>query len=92
MPKPARREELESWIAGSQRLQRKLALATGVGFAIAVGLAIWNATVGGAAMALVALVAIAGFWVTASHIADWRNRLAVLDVKVPPTGSRRWTQ
>lgn len=74
-----RRLELEGWISRTHRNQRVLAIVLGCAVAVAAGVMIWLPRVGGVAIAVVAIVAVCGFWVTSSHIADWRGKLAELD-------------
>jgi uncharacterized membrane protein len=73
-----RRAELLGWIAASRRLQFRI----GVGLVIAAVAAIVSITVaptvGKISLGLVAIVAVCAFWVTGSHILDWRNRLEEL--------------
>jgi len=91
-----RRAELESWIATTHRLQRRMAILYGALAAVAIALTSWNRTVGGFAVLAVALVAICSFWVTAAHNAAHRQKLAELarveaNGGVPlQTAHRRW--
>jgi uncharacterized membrane protein len=88
-----RRAELLGWIEQTNRLQRKMAFVFPVLGAIAVGLMFWRGTAGAFALVLVVLVAICSFWVTASHNASHRQKLAELERtkgKPLPTAHRRW--
>jgi hypothetical protein len=91
-----RRAELLGWIEQTNRLQRKMAIVFPVLGAIAIGLMFWRGTVGAFAMVLVVLVAICSFWVTASHNAAHRQKLAELarvernNGKPLTTAHRRW--
>ena len=91
-----RRAELEGWIAKTQRLQRRLAVAYAALGAVAIALLAWSRAAGGFALFGVALVAICSFWVTAAHNAAHRHKLAELDRiadndgKPLETGHRRW--
>jgi hypothetical protein len=91
-----RRAELLGWIEQTSRLQRKMAFVFPVLGAIAIGLMFWRGTVGAFAVVLVVLVALCSFWVTASHNAAHRQKLAELDRvarnngKPLTTAHRRW--
>ena len=91
-----RRAELLGWIEQTNRLQRKMAMIFPVLGAIAIGLMFWRGTVGAFAFVLVVLVAMCSFWVTASHNAAHRQKLAELDRiarndgKPLTTAHRRW--
>jgi len=74
-----RRLELEGWIGRTRRAQRRLAAVVGCAAVIAVALAVWKSPIGLVAFGVVAIVAVCGFWVTASHLADWRGKLDRLD-------------
>ncbi|MEO7095951.1 MAG: hypothetical protein ABI175_22005 [Polyangiales bacterium] len=74
----ARRIELNAWIARTRAHQKKLGIVLSIAAVVSIGLMVWNTTVGGAAFGTVALVALCGFWITAGHIMDWRNKLANL--------------
>jgi hypothetical protein len=39
----------------------------------------FNPVIGKAALAIIAIVAVCTYWVTGSHILDWRNQLEALD-------------
>jgi hypothetical protein len=83
-----RRRELEGWIARTRRTQRTLGIVIASSAAVAIGLILWKARIGGVALAIVAIVAVCGFWVTAAHLADWRGKLDALD-RPPRTVGRR---
>lgn len=88
-----RREELLGWIEKTRRLQRTMAVVFGVLAIVAVGLAVWNGTVGTFAFILLALVALCSFWVTAAHNAAHHQKLDELarnDGKPLRTAHRRW--
>lgn len=84
-----RREELERWIEGSRQTQRKLKLGVGAAVIASVVLLVISRAAGGIALAIVALVALAGFWITGGHIADWEEKLHKLDHPDKPSTSRR---
>jgi hypothetical protein len=83
-----RRTEIEGWIARTRRTQRRLGVVAACGVAVAVGLMLWRVSVGGVALGIVATVALCGFWVTASHLADWNDKLDQLDRPVRTVGRR----
>lgn len=83
-----RRAELEGWIAQTRRNQGRLALALAVATVISIGLLVWNVRIGGLVLAVVVIVAVCGFWVTTSHIADWRGKLEQLDRPAGTLGRR----
>jgi hypothetical protein len=83
-----RRLELEGWIARTRRNQRILAIALACAAAVGLGLSLWMPRLGGVALAAIVIVAICGFWVTSSHIADWRGKLAQLDRPPRAVGRR----
>jgi len=86
-----RREDLERWIAASQRTQRILRIGLAVAAVIAIGLFFVSKAAGGIAVLVIALVALSGFWITAGHIADWQAKLYKLDHPTKPsTGKRRY--
>jgi len=83
-----RREDLERWIAGTRRVQQKLKVGLGAGAAAAIVLLVVNRAVGGIAIAILALVALAGFWITGGHISDWEDKLYKLDHPAKPSAGR----
>jgi hypothetical protein len=83
-----RRLELEGWIARTRRNQRTLGIAAAAGAAVGLVVTVWMPRIGGLGLGIVAIVAICGFWVTSSHIADWRDKLAQLD-RPPRSVGRR---
>ena len=74
-----RRAELEGWIAGTRRTQRRLLMALIAGAVIGFVLLAWRPAVGGFTLLADALLAICGYWITGSHLADWRRQLGELD-------------
>lgn len=70
-----RRAELHLWIADTQRTQRQLGKLLAALGAISVGLMFARPTVGFFGIVVTAIVGFMGFWITASHIADWRSKL-----------------
>lgn len=91
-----RRTELLGWIEKTHHLQRRMKRIYGALGAAAVALWFLNGTAGGFALVIVALVAIASFWITAAHNAAHRQKLAELDRieanggKPYQTAHRRW--
>lgn len=70
-----RRAELLGWIAETRRNQRRLAILL-AGFAvIAIGIMLWRTSIGVLALVIAGMIGMIGFWITWSHIADWRARL-----------------
>jgi hypothetical protein len=69
------RDQLETWIAQTRRNQQRLAIWLSAAAVIALGLAIAGMPFAKLALAVIAIVAICGFWVTSAHLADWRRRL-----------------
>jgi hypothetical protein len=82
-----RRLELQGWIAQTRHHQRRLAIGLLAAAALALALAAWRPSVGGIGLGVVAIVALCGFWVTSSHVADWHSQLEQLDRRPRPPGS-----
>lgn len=70
-----KRAELERYIANTRRTQKRLAKILAVGLAVSIALLFWKAPVGGAGLAICAVTALSGFWITGGHIVDFRNRI-----------------
>lgn len=83
-----RRAELEAWIARTHHTQRTLGIVLGGAAAVSIALAFWRSQVGMIGLGIVVIVAICGFWITASHVADWRTKLDQLDRPVRTVGRR----
>jgi len=75
----ADRAQLEAWIAETERNQRRLRAAMIPSAVVAVALLVWSRPVGGMAIAILAITAVFGFWIMASHIADWSTKIEELD-------------
>lgn len=74
-----RRAELLGWIAASRRLQIRLGIGlVAAAIAAIIVLSLWP-LVGKLSLAMLAITAVCAFWVTGSHILDWRNRLEALE-------------
>lgn len=73
-----RRAELEGWIVASRRLQVRLGIALTLAMAGAFALMLHDGTLGKIAAAMVVVTAICAYWVTGSHILDWRHQLEAL--------------
>ena len=85
-----RREELERWIAGSRATWQKLRTVLIAAGVVAIALMFVSRAAGGIAIAIVGFVAVAGYWITAGHIADWQERIYKIDHPPPPsTGGKR---
>jgi hypothetical protein len=80
--KPSR-EQLEAWIAGSERVQKKLRVVIPVAVVPAAALFLWSTAAGGFGLLIVGLVAICGYWITSSHLAEWQGELDELDNPAP---------
>lgn len=78
-PTEDRRATLNGWITGSRRVQRQLGWGAVGGSVASVGAWVVSSTVGIAALLTVLGVYGIGMWITASHIADWKTRLEVMD-------------
>ncbi len=79
-----RRAQLLSWIAETRRNQRRFAIGLAIATALSFALMLWRTDVGEAGLGIVAISAVCGFWITASHITEWRSLLAELDRTDPP--------
>jgi hypothetical protein len=85
-----RRQELETWIASTQRNQRVFAI-------LMIPLAVIAVVIGPLAFLFVAMIAVTGFWVMYAHNEAHRTKLEELDrrTRYPVQGSetgghRRW--
>jgi hypothetical protein len=88
-----RHEELHTWIARTEQLQKKMGVLFTALAVLALVLLVWNRTVGAFSLVCVSLVAICAFWVTAAHNAAHRQKLAELhrtQGKPVTTAHRRW--
>ena len=87
-----RREELQRWIAGSRAMQKKLRVGLTVAGLLSFTLLFVSRAAGGIGLAITAFVAVAGFWITAGHIADWEERLYKIDhpESTRPRSGRRY--
>jgi hypothetical protein len=81
----ADRAQLEGWIAETQRNRQRMRKAITPAAVVAIALVFVSRPIGLGAILLVALVGVLGEWITASHILDWRTRIAELD-KPKPVG------
>jgi hypothetical protein len=78
------KQQLEMWIARSQRVQRTVVVVAVVAGVASYGLRLTDVVpgfVGTVLMLGAAITAVSGFWVTAAHIADWRARLRSTDAR-----------
>ncbi len=71
----AEREQLEAWIAQTQRNRRKLGTGIAIAGVVATGVLAIDRTAGLLAMMCVAIVAFFGFWIMSSHITEWETRM-----------------
>ncbi len=70
--------ELRTWIAASQRTQKRIVIVAGVFLLVGLGFRIGHVVptlVSSVVMLFAVILGICGFWVTAAHISDWRMRL-----------------
>jgi hypothetical protein len=74
-----RRAELLGWIADTRRLQLRMGFGLIIAFVAALVALAFSSTFAKLALAFIAIVAVCAFWVTGSHILDWRNRLEALE-------------
>ncbi|HEY1816802.1 MAG TPA: hypothetical protein VGG74_30855 [Kofleriaceae bacterium] len=81
----ADRATLETWIAETERNQRRLHKALPFAAIVALALVFVSRPVGIGAVMLVALVGVFGHWIMSSHIVDWRTRITELG-KPKPVG------
>lgn len=79
MSRPDRRTELEGWIAESRRLQRRMTVGFLAVATAALVLLFFDAFLGKMTLAILVVTAICAYWVTGSHIADWRHQLQAMD-------------
>ena len=80
----ADRAQLEAWIAASQRTQQTLKVGLLPAVVAAIAVLIWSRPLGGLVLVSIAIVAIFGFWITSSHIADWSGQVHRIDEPPPP--------
>jgi hypothetical protein len=73
------RAQLEAWIAETERHQRRLRAALVPAVVVALVLLVFSRPIGGMAIAIVLITAVLGFWIMASHIADWTTKLDDLE-------------
>ncbi|MEZ4364769.1 MAG: hypothetical protein R2939_00610 [Kofleriaceae bacterium] len=74
-PDHPRRRQLLGWIADSERRQRRLRVVTAAGGVLGLGALAIDRTVGLMVLGATATISIVTYWVTAAHIADWRQQL-----------------
>jgi len=78
-----RRAELLRWIEQTRANQRILGIVSAAGALVGLLLLLWRSDVGGIVLGTLAIVAVCGFWITTSHLSDFRAKLEVLD-RTPP--------
>ena len=83
-----RRAQLEGWIAQTRRTQKKLVFVAAGVVVVALLLFSWRTDVAVFALLAGLLFAMCAFWITSSHITDWKQRLADLD-RPPQVVGRR---
>lgn len=70
--------ELRTWIAASQRTQKRVVAAAVAILIVGLGLRLGQVLptiITSVIMLFAVILGICGFWVTAAHISDWRMRL-----------------
>lgn len=70
--------ELRTWIAASQRTQKRVVAAAVAILIVGLSLRLSQALptlITSVIMLFAVILGICGFWVTAAHISDWRMRL-----------------
>ena len=82
------RDQLLQWISQTRRNQRRLLAVVVASGAVSAVLLAWRKEVGVVGCIATVAIAIAGFWITSSHIADWKQRLELLDRTAKPRGPR----
>ncbi len=70
-----REAQLIEWIARTRATQRKLRFVIAALVVVAIALGAWRRELGVLGAIVTAIVGISGFWITSSHITDWRQRL-----------------
>jgi hypothetical protein len=70
-----RRAQLQIWIAQTRRNQRRIAVVTGVLAALSIVAGFVHRPAGTVGFIVTVAFAIVSFWVTTSHLADWRQQL-----------------
>jgi hypothetical protein len=76
------KQQLEMWIARSQRVQRRVVVVAVAAGIVSYGLrrtGVVPEFVGTVLMLGAVITGVSGFWVTAAHVADWRARLRSTD-------------
>jgi hypothetical protein len=71
----ASQAQLREWIANTLAVRRMLAVGVTACAALSMGLWAWRHSIGGVALAITLGIAITGFWVTSSHLSEWRQQL-----------------
>jgi hypothetical protein len=78
-----RRAQLQIWIAQTRRNQRRIAVVTGVLAALSIVAGFVHRPAGTIGFIVTVSFALVSFWVTTSHLADWRHQLEHLAFKQP---------
>jgi len=73
------RQRLAAYVRDSQRVQRRLKQGLVLGLPAALIALSFDRTIGLTALLIILFVAGIGFYITAMHIAEWRQRLYDLD-------------
>lgn len=78
------RAQLEAWIAQSRRTQKRLKTALVPAVLAAFVVMMWSRPLGALVLVSVGIVAVFGFWITASHMVGWHGEIERID-RPPPT-------
>jgi hypothetical protein len=71
----ADREQLEAWIAATQRTRRRLGYALAPAAIVALAVMMWSRALGALLLVSVAIVGTFGFWITGGHITEWETKM-----------------
>ncbi len=69
--------DLRDWIASSNQTRQGLKRGLGPLIALSIIVMVANRSAGLMMLFVTGVIAVAGFWVLASHIADWERQLAL---------------
>lgn len=76
-------EQLQTWIAETKRNQTRLAAGLLIGAMVAIVAWQFHSLIGKGLLFAVVVTGVCGFWITSSHIADWRSQLRVRNQGTP---------
>jgi hypothetical protein len=76
----ARRQQLEAWLAKSQRTRRKVVVGAAIGTAVGlVGMLIVRGPVGAILLMAPLAFGLCGAWITTAHVMTFRGQIKDLD-------------